>query len=225
MPLPTVEAPQGIYGYTVQPLEAGEVWVQDVELGYLSGQFGLGAGWDATVGAVVIPRAFWMPNVELGWSHRFGAATMRGTLGAGLPVNFPRDFTETSSLGTVGLIGGLVAGWGEGPRELNVGVRAATGVDGDNSALFVHVDGRWRFTPGFAMLFGGVGAARRQGDWVPLAFLVGPAARFGVGAFSLDVGVQVIGGQGFSPCSGPCLYSWYAFPLPSFAVRYGFGAP
>lgn len=41
--------PGAIQGLRSVPLQAGEVWLQDTEVVYLSGRIGLGRGWDVAV--------------------------------------------------------------------------------------------------------------------------------------------------------------------------------
>lgn len=212
--------PQGIYGLHAEPLEAGEVWLQDTELVYVSAQVGLGKGWDVAAAVVPIPRQM-LAGVALGYSFRVDdKLAVRATAGG---------FGTFFGLGNGwqvhgGGILGVGASWGTRERHLYAGLELAVSPEDPATVFLPDIDGVWTFGRHFALL-GGVGSVLAPSDAGHLysIFLAGPAARFLFGRFSFDVGAQAVFGPsvGLGDSDGPRGFG--VLPAPTLSLRYGFG--
>lgn len=217
---PDLTPPQGIYGLGAAPLEAGEVWIQDTELVYLSAQVGLGKGWDVAAALVPIPRQM-LGGMELGYSFQVDESiAVRGTAG-GFGTFFVLG--DGLQIGGGGLLG-VGASWGTRERHLYAGLKLALSPEDPATVFLPGIDGVWTFGRHFALL-GGVGSVLAPSDAGHLysIFLAGPAARFLFGRFSLDVGAQAVFGPGVGLGYSDGPRGVGVLPAPSLSLRYGFG--
>lgn len=224
---PAVYAPQGLFGWGVHELKAGEVWAQSYELGYLSGQAGLGKGWDVTLGDVPLPDAHGFTNysaAEVGWSRPHGDWTFRASILAAGALRL-YDAGRETEVAAMGLGAGVAAAWG--PRErhvaLNLHVLDLPSLEG--AGAFFTADGVWTLSPHWAAL-GGLTYSVIANELVTLqAGSLGGGGRLVLGRFSLDLGLQLGVGGSDAPClpdAVDCAQTSF-LPVPTLAIRYGFG--
>ena len=158
------------------------------------------------------PGEIWVQSTELGYLNGQVGLGAGLDLSAGLGLldpSRPRELVPTAELGWAHRIGATavrVAGGG----LLPVAIEAD---DPDSPA------------PG---IFGeaAVGWGDR-GHQLNLAIHAHSSTEWdSAGAFlRADVGVQVASAQRVVVCSGGCTGSWFTFPLPTVALRYGRGMP
>jgi hypothetical protein len=212
-------APQGIYGTIVHPLERGEVWLQDTEVAYLSGQVGLGGGWDVTTSAFVTPNPLGF-GAALGYSRALGSSVVVRAMAGGMGGVF---LAWGDPAGPIGMVGASAA---VGPRERHVALTGRVVVSWDGLAsILTAVDGAWMFGPHLGVLAGVVDIFSLESldDPGSHLFLAGPALRLRSGRFSADLGAHAMFGPrvGFvSDCATEPCWGW--IPAPVLSVRYGF---
>ena len=216
MDSPDLTPPQGIYGLGAAPLRAGEVWVQDTELVYVSAQVGLGKGVDVAIAALPMPYSA-LGGAQLGYSYTFGVPlTVRGTLGG-----YARE-------GYSGVAGGAIVGfaasWGTRGRHVQLTAHY-TSETGYTQTITPMLDGVWTLGKHVALL-GGAGAifVGYGGRFSPGMAVAGPAIRFVAGDFSADLGLQIAstltpGGNDNELGEG----SMPIIPAPTLSLRYHFG--
>lgn len=216
MDSPDLTPPQGIYGLGAAPLRAGEVWVQDTEIVYLSAQVGLGKGVDLAIAGVPVPYTG-LGGAQLGYSHTFAVPlTVRGTLGG-----FARqDYNDVAG----GAIVGFAASWGTRGRHVQLTAHY-TSETGSTQTITPMLDGVWTLGKHVALL-GGAGVLLFTWSdrfYVGMA-VAGPAIRFVAGDFSADLGLQIAstltpGGNDNELGEG----SMPIIPAPTLSLRYHFG--
>ena len=224
---PALYAPQGMFGWGVHELNAGEVWMQSYELAYLSGQAGLGKGWDVVLGGAPLPDAKGFTNysaLEVGWSRAHGEWTFRGAIVAAGALRLYGAGPQTEAA-AMGLGAGVAAALG--PRErhiaLNLHVLDLPSVEG--AGAFLTADGVWTLSAHWAAL-GGLTYSVIANELVTIqAGSLGGGGRLVLGRFSLDLGLQLGVGGSDAPCVPDATGCGQAgfYPVPTLAVRYGFG--
>jgi hypothetical protein len=208
-------APQGLYGVGTAPLAKGEVWVQDAEVVYLSVEAGLGRGWSVAVEGAGVPYQQ-LAGLEVAYTAHVGEWDVRGLAGGytGIATLLPGNarFYPGALVGV---------GAGTGPRGSRTQASLRVGL-GEIVSLFPEVDGMWTLGRHTALL---VGAAA---VWTPadryLVLLAGPAVRLSWGRFSLDLGAQAAFGPSVHLGDADGAFTgWGVIPVPTLALRYGFG--
>ncbi len=224
---PALYAPQGLFGWGVHELKAGEVWAQSYEIGYLSGQAGLGKGWDVALGGVPLPYADSFANysaAEVGWSRPHGPWTFRGSLVAAGGVRLYNDGRETA-VAAMGLGAGVAAAWGPRERHLALNLHVLDLPDLESAGAFFTADGVWTLSPHWAAL-GGLTYSVIANEFVTIqAGSLGGGGRLVLGRFSVDLGLQLGVGGSDAPClpdATDCAQTSF-YPVPTLALRYGFG--